>query len=290
MQIHSIKINSYINWFSAQYVPSHKISYLEFGNHENPNVIVCAHGLTRNAHDFDKIAEGLSNNFRVISLNYPGRGESENFEMNKHYNYHVYVKDTLLFLKKLNIKKPIWLGSSMGGIIGMILASRYKDFFKAMILNDIGPFISSAPLVKIGRYAKKTVIFDDLDSAKQHLKLIYSQIGINNEEDWNYLTKYSVIPTLGGKYKMNYDPGIVHGMSIDNTTPKDVNMWTIWQRIVCKLLVIHGVKSDILTKSTIEEMQKTKNFDLYEVSYAGHTPSLTNLDQINYIKSWLEKI
>lgn len=289
MQTNSIKIGAYINWLSAQYIPEHKIAYLEFGDPNNKNIIVCAHGLTRNAHDFDKIAENLSKDFRVIALNYPGRGDSENFEVKKHYNYHVYIKDTLIFLKKLNVKNPIWLGTSMGGVIGMVLASKYKNIFKAMILNDIGAFIASDPLLKINKYASKSTIFDDLDSAKTHLKFIYAQFGIKDEEDWDHLTKYSFIPTLGGKYKMNYDPYITQGMKVNNNEPKDVNMWSIWNRITCQLLVIHGVKSDILTKSTIEKMQANKEFDLYEINDAGHAPALVDSNQIEYIKSWVKK-
>ncbi|WP_341749016.1 alpha/beta hydrolase [Candidatus Tisiphia endosymbiont of Sialis lutaria] len=283
-----IQVGPYINWFGSQYIPSHKLAYLEFGNPNNKNVIVCVHGLTRNAHDFDKIAMALSDKFRVIAIDYPGRGNSDVFKKKEHYNYPVYIKDTVLFLRKLGIKNCIWLGSSMGGIIGMVLASRYNKLIKAMIINDIGPFIPSSPLVKIGLYAGQVPLFVDLASAKQHLKLIYSQFGISSEEDWDYLTKYSFIKTQDGKYKMNYDPNIVHGMSANTSKQKNVDMWAIWNKIICKLLVIHGAKSDILQQSTIEQMKKNKELELFVVDYAGHVPSLMTSDQINYIKFWLD--
>lgn len=289
MQINFIKIGPYINFYPIQYIPKHKISYIEFGDPENKNVIVCAHGLTRNAHDFDRLAQELSKNYRVISINYPGRGDSENFKKASHYNYTTYIKDTLLFLKYLNIKKPIWIGTSMGGIIGMALASKFKKIFKGLILNDIGAFIDSAPLVKIGSYAKKTVILEDLVSAKEHLKLIYGQLGIKKEEDWDYLTEHSVISTLGGKYKMNYDPAITKGMK-NAKSQKDVDLWSIWNKIKCKILLVHGVKSQFLTKSTITKMKDTQAFDLYEVKYAGHAPSLMNSEEISHITSWVDKL
>ncbi|AGJ01911.1 alpha/beta fold hydrolase [Rickettsia prowazekii] len=288
MKINSIKIGPYINLLPLQYIPQHKISYVEFGDPKIKIIILCAHGLTRNAHDFDKIAKELCKNYRVISINYPGRSDSENFKKPHHYNYTTYIKDTLLFLKRLNIKNPIWLGTSMGGIIGMVLASKYKNIFKALILNDIGAFIDAAPLIKIGDHAKKIILLDDLASAKKHLKLIYAQIGIKNEEDWDYLTKYSVISTFGGKYKMNYDPAITKGMKNANNQ-EDVKLWSVWNKIKCRILVIHGMKSQILTKSTIQKMKKTNTFDLYEIKYAGHAPSLMNDEEINYIESWLEK-
>ncbi len=285
-----VRIKPYINWFASQYIPAHNIAYLEFGNPNNKNIIICAHGLTRNSHDFDKIAQILSKNFRVIALDYPGRGVSDSFKTKEHYNYQVYVKETVLFLKKLAINNCIWLGTSMGGIIGMVLASKYPNLIRAMILNDIGPFISSKSLIRIGQYASQVPSFIDLTSAKQHLQLIYSQFGISNEEDWDHLTKYSFIKNQDGKYIMNYDPNIVHAMKANSNSLKDVDLWRIWHKIICKLLVIRGAKSDILSQNTIDEMQKTKNFDLYIVEYVGHAPSLMNDDQINYLESWLDKI
>jgi pimeloyl-ACP methyl ester carboxylesterase len=284
----SVSISSYINWFQLQYVPSHVISYLEFGDPKNENILICAPGLTRNAHDFDKIALKLSDNFRVISISYPGRGDSDYFKNPKHYNYYVYVKDTLLLLKKLNIKKPIWLGTSMGGIIGMILASRYQGIFKAMIINDVGPVISHGSLNKIKKYATQKHLFNDIDSCKTHLKMIYSQFGISCEEDWDYMTKYSFHKTEDDLYQMNYDSAIIDGIRIDKKNHKqDVVLWEIWRKITCKLLLIHGAKSEILTEATIDQMKKTRDFDIYRVDYAGHAPSLMTNDQIDFIKNWL---
>lgn len=285
----SISIEPYINWFKLQRIPRHKISYLEFGDPNNNNVIICAHGLTRNAHDFDKLAKALTHSFRVIAINYPGRGDSDYFDNKWHYNYHVYTKDTLLFLKKLSIKNPIWLGTSMGGLIGMILASKYQKIFKGMILNDIGPHMPISTISRIEKYARQTILFDNLNDAKKHLKMIYSQFGINTEEDWDYITKHSFILNKSGKYQMNYDSSVVNGVKT-NSKSKDINIWSIWHKILCPLLVIHGAKSDILLQSTIDKMKKTKNFDLYTVNEAGHAPALLGLDQIEAVNKWLNKV
>ncbi len=285
MQEKFIQIPAYINWYRLQYVSSHKISYLEYGDSSNPNVIICAHGLTRNAHDFHKIATVLSKNFRVISLSYPGRHLSEHLKNNKYYNYGVYIKDSLLLLKQLKIDKTSWIGTSMGGIIGMVLASKYPKVISSLIINDIGPYIPTGPLIKITEYAKKPPVFDDFASAKQYLKLIYSQFGIDDEEDWDYATKHSFVRHDGGKYIMFYDPAI-----IDNVSPKKrkpVDIWRIWSKINCKLLLVHGVKSNILEQTTVDKMKETKEMDIYRVEYAGHAPSLMTYDQISYIEGWL---
>lgn len=283
-------ITDYINWVKCQYIPQHKIAYLEYGDPLNKNVIVCAHGLTRNAYDFNKIANALKAEFRIISITYPGRGDSDYFANKTHYNYYVYLKDTLFILESLKIERPIWLGTSMGGIIGMVLASRYKNVLKGLILNDIGPFIPAETLVKIRTYASKTVLFNDFDSAKDHLKVIYNQFGINDESDWNYITTNSFYKNEDGKYQMCYDPAIIQGVKSVMKKQQDVNIWYIWKKIICPMLVIHGVDSKILQSDTIKKMQKIKHFDLYEVQNVGHAPALMANDQIRTISLWIKKL
>jgi len=289
MHSRTIEIKPYINWLQFQRIARHRISYLEYGDPDNSNVIICAHGLTRNAHDFDKIAAVLQTSFRVISISYPGRGESDYFTNKNHYNYQVYVKDTLFFFKHLNIHKPLWLGTSMGGLIGMSIAARRPQVFKGLILNDIGPFIPGSTLVRISKYAEQTPSFNDLTTAKQHLKMIYAQFGVVSEEDWDYMTKHSVKLNTEGQYQMVYDPALIRGMQVNSNNPKDVKIWPLWHRISCPLMVVHGAKSDILQPDTIEEMKRTKNFELYTVDYAGHAPALMSHDQIEPIRLWLER-
>jgi pimeloyl-ACP methyl ester carboxylesterase len=284
-----IEIGPFINWLQVQRIPKHRLSYLEYGNPRNKNVIVCAHGLTRNAHDFDKVASHLKDKFRVISISYPGRGNSDYFINKKHYNYQVYIKDSFIFLKKLGIQNPIWLGTSMGGLIGMAMASLKPKIFKGLILNDIGPSLRGNVLAKIRKYAAIDSSFENFEAAKSHLKVIYSQFGIHKEEDWDYMTEHSFNIEEDGKFYMNYDPEIVHGMQVNQAKPKDVNLWSVWNKIICPLMVVHGAKSDILDQTLIEKMKQTKNFHLHTVNYAGHAPALVTEDQIQAIKSWVEK-
>lgn len=284
-----INIKPYISWPKLQKIPEHKISYLEYGDPDNKETIICAHGLTRNAHDFHKIATSLSPFYRIISLDYPGRGKSDYFSNPEHYNYPVYIKDSVKILKKLQINKPIWLGTSMGGIIGMALASYYPKMLKGLIINDVGPYIPASIISKIGKYASQTPYFENLNMGKEHLKMIYSQFGITKEEDWEYMTTHSFKQTQEGKFQMNYDPALVKGMKLISKEIKDMNIWHIWQRIICPMLVIRGAKSDILSEETIEKMKKTKIFDLHIVNEAGHAPSLMAEDQIQVVKEWIDK-
>ncbi len=285
-----LTLGPYVIWLKLQLVKQHKLAYLDYGDVNNPNVLICAHGLTRNAYDFEKIARVMQNNFRVIAIDYPGRGDSDYFTDKKSYNYYVYLKDTLLLLKKLKIKNPFWLGTSMGGIIGMAIGCFYPRILRGLILNDIGPSMPLSTVKKIGKYASLEPKFIDLELAKQHLKMIYKESGIKEEEDWNFLTKNSFKINSSNQYQMNYDPTIVSGMEIDKAKSKDVDMWKIWRKIKCPILVIHGAKSNILSVETVEKMQQSKQIDIYVVDYAGHAPALTNADQIDPIKNWLNKL
>ncbi len=284
-----ITVGPYINWHKLQIIKRHNVAYLDYGDINNPNILVCAHGLTRNAYDFEKIARNLLSCFRVIAIDYPGRGNSDYFVDKKHYNYYVYVKDTLLFLKKLGINKPFWLGTSMGGVIGMAIASFYPKIIRGLILNDIGPEMPIATLKKISKYASQEPTFTDLNLAKQHLKMIYKGSGIKDEEDWEFITQNSFKINNENQYQMNYDPAVTSGIQINPKKTKDVDMWKIWRKISCPIFLVHGSKSDILLSSTVEKMQQTKQIELHRVEYAGHAPALTNIDQIEPIKNWLTK-
>ena len=284
-----LELGPYINWRKLQIIKRHKLAYLDYGDINNPNILVCAHGLTRNAYDFHKIAMNLQTDFRVIAIDYPGRGNSDHFSDKKHYNYYAYVKDTLLFFKKLNIKQPFWLGTSMGGIIGMAIAGFFPKILRGLILNDIGPELPTATVKKINKYAAQEPVFTDLNLAKQHLKMIYNSFGIKDEEDWEFITQNSFKINSHNQYKMNYDPNIIADMSNNQQKLKNIDMWKIWHKISCPIFVVHGAKSDILLVDTVKKMQATKKIEMHRVEYAGHAPALTNFDQIIPIKEWLTK-
>lgn len=281
-----IEIKAYFNWFCFKKIPTHTISYLEFGDSSNENILICAHGLTRNAHDFNKVAKALSNSFRIIAIDYAGRGASSYFTDRSHYNYHVYLSDTVKLFKALNIKACFWLGTSMGGLIGMALSASLPKLLKGLIINDIGPEINKNILNRINKYSRTMPIFDDIASAKKHFKYIYNKFGIINEIDWDHLTNTSLIKTASDQYKMHYDPNIIPEADIT----KDVNIWSIWQRITCAILLIHGAKSDILTKDIVNKMLKKSSVSLKTIDGAGHAPGLTTTDEVDGIKQWLLNI
>jgi pimeloyl-ACP methyl ester carboxylesterase len=282
----NLTIDSYLDSYTSIIVPNHKISYLDFGDQSNSKVVICAHGLTRNAYDFGKIGLFLSDRYRVVALDYPGRGESDRFVEDRLYNYNVYIQDSLYFLEGLGVSnkthKVSWIGTSMGGIIGMSCGAKYPEMFSSIILNDIGPFIHAGSLYKIIKYASEEPVFNDTLSAKRYLKKIYSGFGISRDEDWNYMTLSSFIADAQGKLRMNYDPRIVP-RTMAYSTQKDVDLWKTWKALKCRISLIYGKNSDILLKETIDQMHKSKNFESYRVDDAAHAPALNELDQMNWI-------
>lgn len=289
-----IEIGPYWNFLKFQRVPKHTLSYIEWGEHTNPNVIFCTHGLARNAHDFDHLAKYLSKAYRVIALDLPGRGQSEWLKNKNHYNYHTYIKDVILLLKKLSIPSVYWIGSSMGGLMGMIMATYYPKHLKTLILNDVGPELPKKTIARIEKYVHLDPTFANTEEATLHIKRIYKNFGITSEKDWHHITQNSIRLCADNLYRLSYDPNITEGTSSKKTSSKRdskdwVNLWYLWKKITCPLMIIHGTKSDILLDSTIKKMQQSRDFTLHTIEGVGHTPALIHEQDIKSIYDWLQQ-
>lgn len=290
MKQNHITIGPYWSFRKLQRVPAHKISYLEFGDPNNSNILLCIHGLTRNAHDFDYLANEISKNYRVISIDMVGRGDSEWFKNRKYYQYDTYIKDIILFLDALNIKSVNFLGTSMGGLIGMAIATYYPKYIKNLIINDVGPELPKHTLTRIRKYINLNPEFDNLDEAEQHLKIILKYFGITEDEHWKHITQYAVKLNENGKYKLKYDPMVTAGDQNSSDDADDnkkmVELWYLWKKIKIPILLIQGSKSDILLESTVKKMQSFRDFNLYVID-AGHAPALMQQTDIKVIYDWL---
>lgn len=270
-------------------VPAHKIAFSD-SNPEGDEVLVCVHSLITNSHDFDFIAQGISKDFRIIAIDMPGRGDSDWFEDDKLYNYDVYVADFLTLLEALGIEKFHFLGISMGGITGMILASKYPEKFKSLILNDIGPHIPGPALAKIRKYVGMKVPMLGEGSARKTLQKVFKYFGIVEEYHWDHMLKYNTRKGPMGFLFLNYDPKISTNFVVDMENPQDVTFWDIWEKIEVPTLLIHGEKSDILLQETVDKMNERHNMDLYVMHGVGHAPALFDKTEIKYIESWLMNI
>lgn len=265
-----------------------KMAYMEWGA-QNKEVVICVHGLTRNSRDFDYLAKELSNHYRIICPDIPGRGKSEWLENAGLYNYDTYVAIMKQFIEYLNVQEISWIGTSMGGLIGIILsATSEKQIIKNMVLNDIGPFIPEKSLRRIAKYTGMNPKFSNLEQAERYIRDILAPFGIKKDEDWKYITMHSIIEDKDGNIVLAYDPAIAKVFSNEDAR-KDIDLWNLWQKLNMNLLILRGTLSDILEKNTAERMVQNKDSAIVvEFENVGHTPALMDNDQINVIKNWLD--
>ncbi|MBL0942329.1 MAG: alpha/beta hydrolase [Alphaproteobacteria bacterium] len=264
----------------------HHISYNEWGAEKTQNTLICVHGLTRNSHDFDALAQQLSLKTRVICPDIVGRGQSDRFSNPKLYGFPQYLNDMTALIARLNVTQLDWLGTSMGGLIGMFLAIQPNSPIKRLILNDVGPYIPAAALRRIGRYAKSPPSFQARKDAEIYIRRIYAPFGLLSDKQWQHITKHS-IRQVENTYILDYDPAVIQNLRFKI---RSINLWPVWEKVKCPVLVIRGENSDILTVKTLTQMQGTcPNLEVLTVKDAGHAPALMDLAQINVIKAWLSK-
>ena len=266
----------------------HKIAYSEWGDSRNPNVLICSHGLTRNKHDFDTLANSLAADYRVLCYDFPGRGESDWLSNKMDYDYQQYTVDALMLIAVSGAEQVDWLGTSMGGIQGIILAAMKGSPIRKLILNDVGPFIPKEALALIADYVGKQEVFDDLQELEQYLRLTHAGMGELSDKQWQQLAFHGHRQLDNGKVTLIYDPDITQAFKAN--AGKDVDLWPIWQAIHQKTLLIHGAKSALLDKATADKMTTTGPCaDLLTISNVGHAPALMNEQDISAVNQWLKK-
>jgi pimeloyl-ACP methyl ester carboxylesterase len=264
----------------------HRLAYTEWGDPENPRVLVCVHGLTRNGRDFDHLARALAADWRVICPDMPGRGESEWLPVKGDYAMATYLADCAALIARLDVPAVDWLGTSMGGIIGIQLAALAGTPIRRLIINDIGPFIPAAGLDRIAGFIGSDPHFADFDAAEVFLKGAMATFGIRRAEHWQHVVAVTTRPADGGGFRLHYDPGL--GAAFVGVETKDVEFWAVWDALSCPVLTLRGANSDILLADTAEEMTKRgPKTELVSFADCGHAPALMDPEQIAVIADWL---
>lgn len=268
----------------------HRIHYMEWGtpgNKERKDTLVCVHGVTRNAHDFDYLAEKMCDTYRIICPDVVGRGESDHLAEHQGYDYLQYNADMNALLARLNETQVDWLGSSMGGLIGMVLASVSQSPIRRLIINDIGPTITRDALSRIGDYIGKSGDFDNPEDVEEYLRNIYTEFGPMSDDDWKHMVQYSTRRTKTGKYRLKMDPGLGDAFR-DSISLFDVDMWDTWEKITCPVLILRGKNSSFFSEETALKMLSCgPEATLVEFDDVGHTPTLRNDEQVGVIQDWL---
>lgn len=266
---------------------THRLVCYEWGDASAARTVMCVHGLTRNGRDFDFLAQKLAENYRVLCPDMPGRGKSEWLADATNYSYPAYIADILFILHTLHVKRVDWVGTSMGGIIGMMLANAKPGLLNSLTLNDVGCLIPAAGLKRILSYAGVRTSFATRTEAENALRERCAPFGIPSEMHWQQLFAHS-IEEAGGRFRFTCDPAITSNFPKEKEV-KDVDLWPLWKSLLSiPLLIIRGAKSDILTHLTAMDMKMHHpNCSVQEIPGVGHAPSLMEFSQITLIADWL---
>lgn len=276
---------------------NHHIAYTEWGDPENPHVVICVHGLTRNCRDYDYLAKALESDCRVFCVDVVGRGKSDWLDHAEDYdNYQVYLSDAMALLAyiKAQYQEDItldWVGISMGGLIGMLTAiqPQIPIPIHKLILSDIGPVIPATALRRMSDYVGKGQSFESIEALEAYIRAISVSFGSLTNKQWRHLTIHSAKKNSDGTYGFCYDPKISGSLKQDNLK-EDIVLWEYWDQLQVPTLVIRGVESDVLDVRTTAEMQKRgPKTEVVELRGVGHAPILLDEEQIGIVKDFIFK-
>jgi pimeloyl-ACP methyl ester carboxylesterase len=263
----------------------HRTRYSEWGDPANPRVVICVHGLTRTGRDFDTLAQALAPHFRVLCPDVVGRGSSDWLANPADYGYPLYLSDLTALIARTGVDSVLWVGTSMGGLIGMLLAAQPGNPIRKLVLNDVGPLVPKAALERLAQYVGKAPRLRDLDQYEAYLREVFEPFGPLTDGQWRHLASSSARSNDDGTVGPAYDPGIAAAFAGEL---QDVVMWPVWDAVTCPALVLRGTQSDLLLHETAVQMtQRGPRAKLREFDGVGHAPALMSVDQIEVVRNFL---
>lgn len=265
------------------------IAIAEWGAADASEVVVCVHGLTRNARDFDWLATELARRAgrRVISIDVVGRGRSDRLPDPTAYGYPTYHMHMLALLDALKLATVDWIGTSMGGLIGMGLAAQAPARIRRLVLNDIGPMIPRQALKGIVSTSGSMPRLADEAEAEAYFRQRMASFGPLTDAQWRHVVLHGTRRLEDGALTPGYDPAI--SSALTGADAKDIALWPLWEAIKQPRLLIRGGDSEVLLRATALGMVASGPVDLVEFPGIGHAPSLMARDQIAAIADWLNQ-
>jgi pimeloyl-ACP methyl ester carboxylesterase len=267
----------------------HRMAYREWGDPRNRDVLVCVHGLTRSSRDFDELARTLCAQFRVVCPDVAGRGDSDRLADPKLYTWAQYVADMVTLIARLDVEAVNWLGTSMGGFVGMALAAQQGSPVRKLILNDAAPVIAKAALERIGSYLGAAPAFASLEEAEKYVRTIAASFGEHSDAQWRTLAESWVRRNEDGTWRPHYDLRIAEAFRA--TLPeKDLELWGLYDAVRCPTLLIRGERSDVVSRETADAMtRRGPKARVIEFRGVGHAPTLLHADQIAAVRDFLHQ-
>jgi pimeloyl-ACP methyl ester carboxylesterase len=271
----------------------HRMAYWQWGDPANRRVLVCVHGLSRQGRDFDTLARDLATTYRVVCPDVVGRGRSDWLADPMGYTIPAYVADMVTLLARLDADTVDWVGTSMGGLIGLGLAALRGSPLRRLVLNDVGPQIEPRSLQRIGTYLGQPAHFSSLEEAADALLAISQGFGPHSREQWLDLTRPQLVPdtAAGTGFKPHYDPAIA--VPFRAVTPElakagEAMLWQAYDSLRLPTLLLRGADSDLLAPATAQAMtQRGPRAQLHEFAGVGHAPTLVQPGQREVIREFL---
>jgi len=225
----------------------------------------------------------------VASIDLPGRGESEWLKAPMEYIIPTYVNDVVTLVARLGVEQVDFIGSSLGGVIGMAIAAHPASPIRRLIVNDASTVFQAAALERIAEYFGKAPDFASMEDAERYVRMVSAPFGPHTDAQWRFLTEHVVIAKPEGGYRMRYDPAIAVAYNAQRPF-KDLDLWMLWDAIRCPTLVLRGELSDVLPKSVATAMtQRGPRAELVEFAGVGHGPSLLHAHQIAAVAAFLDR-
>jgi len=284
---------------------AHRMAYWRWGDPANPRVLMCVHGLSRQGRDFDTLARELSAHYQVICPDVVGRGHSDWLADAKGYQIFTYASDMVVLVQHLRASLGLaaeqaldldWVGTSMGGLIGLGFSSVPPQVsgarLRRFVLNDVGPRLRVEALQRIGEYLGRPLRFASEQEAADYLWSISAGFGPHTPAQWLALSQPLLRPAPDGDgLVLHYDPAIADpfkGFSAESAASGEAAVWQVYDALKCEVLLLRGANSDLLDADTAREMsQRGPRARLVEFPGVGHAPTLMAPDQVSVVKEFL---
>ncbi|SFU63702.1 alpha/beta fold hydrolase [Pseudoduganella namucuonensis] len=274
----------------------HRMAYKEWGAEDNPNVLLCVHGVTRVSDDFDNLARALAGDYRVVCPDVVGRGRSGKLRNPQLYRLPQYVADMVTLIARVlangERQSVDWFGTSMGGLIGMGLASLPDSPIGKLVLNDIGPVLDPVALQRIGDYIGQDLRFPSFEAGAKFVRDVSLPFGEHSDDEWRKLAADVLVrDERDGQWVRHYDMGLA--LPFRSATPEsakadEAGLWAAYDAIRCPTLLVRGQQSDLLSRATAEDMtRRGPQATLVEIPDVGHAPTFLHDDQIAIARKFL---
>ena len=265
-----------------------RMNYYEWGDPANGNVVICVHGLTRNGRDFDALAQALLPDFRIISPDIPGRGKSDWLRDPRDYVFPVYLGALTALVARAAPTSLSWVGTSMGGLLGMAMAGQPGSPVGRLVINDVGPQIEQAAVARIGEYVGADPKFDTFAALEAHIRTISAPFGALTDAQWRFLSETAAREMPDGRWSLRHDPGIAVPFRV--AQDQSALLWALWDAIKCPTLLLRGRDSDLLSAATASSMTaRGPKPRLIEFDGIGHAPMLLDEQQIAPVAAFLRE-